>query len=124
MWRDDPNFNAVFVRTEINQLMGAGGLYETASKYYPLLGAKAVKAPVPMYTFPSGAKCRYRQVDSVKTAEGWRGLQVSYLGIDEITQVPKEAILFLLTTLRSEAKMNSLCLGTCNPIKVIGLPIL
>ena len=117
MWRDDPNFNAVFMRTEVNQLMGAGGLFETANKYYPLLGASAVRAPVPMYRFPSGAKVRYQQADSLKSAERFRGLQLSYLGIDEITQVPKEAVLFLLTTLRSEAKMNSLCIGTCNPHK-------
>lgn len=117
LWKDDPRFNGAFIRTEINQLMGSGGLYETASKYYPLFGAKTVKAPVPMYTFPNGAKIRYRQVDSVSTAEKFRGLQFSYMGIDEITQLPKEAVLFLLTCLRSEAIMNSICIGTCNPHK-------
>lgn len=117
MWKDDPKFNGLFVRTELKQLMGAGGLYETAYKYYPLLGARTVKAPVPMYTFPSNAKIRYGQIASTSDSEKMRGLQLSYAGVDEITQLPKEAVLFLLTCLRSEANMNSICIGTCNPHK-------
>jgi phage terminase large subunit-like protein len=117
MWRDDPNFTGMFTRTEINQLMGSGGLWETANKYYPLFKAKSVRSPVPMFTFPSGARIRYKQISGLTDAEKMRGLQLSYLGIDEITQLPREAVLQLLATLRSEANMNSVCIGTCNPQK-------
>lgn len=115
MWTDDPKFSGMFVRTQYDQLTGAGGLWETAYKYYPLLGARPIKSPPPYYQFPSGSKMRYKAISNMSDAERMRGLQLSYLGVDEITQVPKEAVLFLLTCLRSEAKMNSLCIGTCNP---------
>lgn len=117
MWKDDPNFTGMFTRTEIGQLMGSGGLWETANKYYPLFKAKSVRSPVPMFTFPSGARIRYKQIFNTTDSEKMRGLQLSYLGIDEITQLPREAVLQLLATLRSEANMNSICIGTCNPSK-------
>lgn len=115
MWKDDPNFTGVFVRTQYNQLLGSGGLWETATKYYPLFKAKSVKTPVPMYTFPSGSRVRYMAIDGVPTAEKLRGSQLSFLGIDELPQQDPDAVRFLLTCLRSEAAMNSLCVATCNP---------
>lgn len=115
MYKDDPMFNGMYVRTQIDQLMGSGGLWEIASKYYPLFGAKSKLAPVPMYRFPKGGKVRFKQVSNEVDAEKHRGLQYSLIGIDEITQLSQEAVAFLLSCLRSEADMNSFCVGTCNP---------
>jgi phage terminase large subunit-like protein len=115
MYKDDPHYNGMYVRTEFPQLMGAGGLWEIATKYYPLFGAKARQNPSPMYTFPSGAKIRFRPVATTAEAEKLRGLQFSFIGIDEITQLEKEAVIAMLACLRSEADMNSFCLGTMNP---------
>lgn len=115
MHKDDPHYNAMYVRTEFPQLMGAGGLWEIAGKYYPLFKAKQKLNPMPSYTFPSGAKVRFKQIADTADAEKHRGLQYSMIGIDEITQLPKEAILALLACLRSEASMNSFCVGTMNP---------
>jgi phage terminase large subunit-like protein len=81
------------------------------------LGARAVKSPPPYYQFPSGAKYRYKAIANLSDAEKMRGLQLSYLGIDEISQNSKEEVQFLLTCLRSEANMNSICIGTTNPHK-------
>ena len=117
MYKDDPLYNAMYVRTQYDQLLGAGGLWEIAGKYYPLFGATSVKAPTPTYTFPSKSKVRFKQVANTSDAEKHRGLQYSMIGVDEITQLPKEAIIALLACLRSEADMNSYCVGTCNPAK-------
>ncbi len=117
MWKDDPNFTGLFIRQQIGQLTGSGGLVETANKYYPLLGAKFVQKPVAKFTFPSGARIRYQQIANMKDAEKMRGLQLSYLAVDEITQTEEQVVQFLLTCLRSEADMNSVCIGTCNPDK-------
>ena len=115
MFKDDPNFNAIFFRREYDQLLGAGGLWEIAGKYYPLFGAVPVKNPVPTYTFPNNAKVRFKHMHTEEDAEKHRGLQYSMIGFDEITQFSKEQVQFLLTCLRSEAEMNSFCIGTCNP---------
>ena len=117
MYTDDPRFDALYVRTEFPQLMGAGGLWDTAGKYYPLFGAKPKQNPSPVYLFPSGAKTRYRPIENAVDAEKYRGLQFSMLAIDEITQTSKEAVITLMACLRSEAAMNSFCVGTCNPSK-------
>ncbi len=117
MWKDDPHFTGLFTRVMLKQLLGSGGLWEIAAKYYPLLGAKSVKMPLPMYTFPSGARLRYSQISGMTDAEALRGLQLSYLGIDEITQLDQKSVQFLLTCLRSEANMNSICVASCNPVK-------
>jgi len=73
MWRDDPHFTGLFTRVMLKQLLGSGGLWEIAAKYYPLLGAKSVKMPLPMYTFPSGARLRYSQISGMTDAEALRG---------------------------------------------------
>ena len=117
IWKDDKHFTGMFSRTMIKQLMGSGGLWEIASKYYPLFGAKSVKMPVPMYTFPSGARLRYSQIANMSDAEALRGLQLSYLAIDELTQLDQKSVQFLLTCLRSEANMNSICVASCNPVR-------
>ena len=117
LWKEDKNFTGLFTRTMIKQLLGSGGLWEIASKYYPLFGAKSVKMPVPMYTFPSGARLRYSQIANMSDAEALRGLQLSYLGIDELTQLDQKSVQFLLTSLRSEAAMNSICVASCNPVR-------
>ena len=97
--------------------MGSGGLWDVAQKYYPLFGAKAVQNPRPMFTFPSKAKVRFKQIANTQDSEKQRGLQFSSIMIDEITQLPQEAIIQLMACLRSEAKMNSFMCGTCNPHK-------
>lgn len=115
MFTEDPKFDGVFLRNTFGQIMGAGGLWSTAKGIYPLLGGKALKTPVPHFTFPSGSMVRYQYCANETDAEAFRGLQLSFLGIDEITQMSKEMVTFLLSCLRSEAKNNSFCLGTCNP---------
>lgn len=115
MWKDDPNFTGMFIRQQYDQLLGSGGLWEIANKYYPLFKAKSVKSPVPMYTFPSKARIRYKAINSTDDAEKLRGSSLSFAAFDEITQQDPKAVQFILTCLRSEANMNSLCMGTCNP---------
>jgi len=117
MFKDDPLYNAMYVRTEFPQLMGAGGLWEIASKYYPLFGAKSKQNPSPLYQFPSGAKVRFRPVRTTQEGEKLRGLQFSACLVDEITQVDKGAVIAMMACLRSEAKMNSFLCGSCNPDK-------
>lgn len=113
-WMDDPKFNGIYFRREYDQLRGAGGLWEIASKYYPQFGAKPNLSQL-NYTFPSGARCRFKHMFTEADAEKHRGLQYSFIGIDEITQFSATQVQFILTCLRSEANMNSFCIGTLNP---------
>ena len=118
IWKDDPKFSATFIRTELGQLMDTSEcLWDKAGKYYPLFNAKKKLHPNPVYLFPSGAKVRFKQIANQADAEKQRGSGHSAIFCDECTQNDKESVQFLLTCLRSEAKMNSIFIGTCNPDK-------
>lgn len=110
----DPKFQGIFFRRMYPELTGAGGLWPTAKSMYPQFGATANIANL-TYTFPSNAFVKFSHMQHEKDAESHRGLQYSFVGFDEITQFTKEQVTFLMTCLRSEANMNSYCVGTCNP---------
>lgn len=115
IFKDDPKYNGIVFRREFDQLLGGGGLWEMAGEYLPPFGAKSKLNPTPQYEFPSGAKVRFKHMHTEADAEKHRGLQYSQVTFEEITQFSKEQVQFLLTCLRSEADMDSFCIGTCNP---------
>ena len=111
---EDPKFNGIFFRRHYGELTGAGGLWQTANTLYPQFGAKSNIASL-KYTFPSNADLRFMHMATEQDKETHRGLQYSFIGFDKINQFSKEQVTFLMTCLRSEAKMNSFCFGTVNP---------
>lgn len=114
MFQDDPNYNAIFFRREYSQIMAGGGLWETAMKMYPQFGAKPNIADK-KFTFPSGAKVRYSHMFTENDKESHRGAQYSSIFLDELTSFTKTQVTFLMTCLRSEAKVDSFCFASTNP---------
>lgn len=110
----DPKFEGIFFRRQFGELTGAGGLWQKAGKMYPEFKAKANKSELKYY-FPHGSSQRFSHMYTEDDKESHRGLQYSFIGFDEIDQFSKEQVQFLLTCLRSEANMDSFCVGTCNP---------
>lgn len=109
---NDPKFRAIFFRRKFAEIMGAGGLWQGAGGVYPLFGGDPVGSK---YKFPAKSEVSFGHMYLETDKESHRGLQYSFIGFDEIDQFSKEQVMFLLTCLRSEAKMESFCIGTCNP---------
>lgn len=109
---DDPKFRGIFFRRKFAEIMGPGGLWQGASSCYPLFGGTPVGTK---FRFPSKAEIQFGHMFLEQDKESHRGLQYSYIGFDEIDQFSKDQVMFLLTCLRSEAKMESFCVGSCNP---------
>lgn len=110
----DPKFEGIFFRREYSELIGAGGLWGKANNMYPEFGGRPHLTNL-KYTFPNGSSQRFMHMYTEADKESHRGLQYSFIGFDEIDQFSKEQVIFLLTCLRSEAQMDSFCVGTCNP---------
>lgn len=110
----DPAFRGIFFRRQYGELTGEGGLWQKAEKMYPEFGGKSNTSNL-RFKFPTGAGIRFSHMYHEKDKESHRGLQYSFIGLDEIDQFSKSQVQFLLTCLRSEADMDSFCIGTCNP---------
>jgi phage terminase large subunit-like protein len=114
MYQHDPNFRGIFFRRNNDQLIGGGSLYEYCNSMYKFYGARSRKNPI-TFTFPSEATVELRHMANSDTHEDHRGKSYSMIGFDEIDQFDQHEVEFLMTCLRSNADMDSFCIGTCNP---------
>ena len=114
MYADDKYYRGIFFRRNYDEIMGANGLWQKAEGMYPLFDASK-NTTNKVWTFPSGARQEFRHMYTEDEKERHRGKGYSFIGFDEIDQFSKEQVTFLMTCLRSEAKMNSYMVGTLNP---------
>jgi len=111
---EDPKFRGIFFRRQHDEIMGAGGLWDTATSMYPQFGAHPNLSNL-RWKFPSKAVLQMKHMYTEADKERHRGLQYSFVGFDEIDHFSKEQVIFLQTCLRSEAQNDSYMVGTCNP---------
>lgn len=113
---NDPNYESITFRRTTKSLVGAGGIFSKYEKLYSKLGAKSNKNDL-MHTFPSGAKSRCSHLElGVSTAErDHAGLEYSKIYFDELQTFPRDAFMFFLSRMRSNADMKSQIKATLNP---------
>ncbi|CAM0034565.1 terminase large subunit [Vibrio phage 184E37-3b] len=114
LFAGDENFRSVKFRRTYKQLTRAGGLWQKAGTQYKFFNAKPNKSDL-IYKFPSGAETAFSYCDNMNDAESWRGSELSMIAFDEINHHEWSQIAMLQTCLRSQAKMSSMMIGTCNP---------
>lgn len=114
LFAHDTNFRSVKFRRTYKQLTRAGGLWQKAASQYKYFDAKPNKSDL-KYVFPSGAEVDFSYCDNMEDAESWRGSELSLIAFDEINHHEWQQISMLQTCLRSQADMNSMMIGTCNP---------
>jgi hypothetical protein len=108
---NDPLFSGIFFRREYGELTGSGGLWPKSLGMYPEFGGRKNISNL-WWDFPSGARMAMKHMHTEADKEKHRGLGYSFVGFDEIDQFTQEQVQFLLTCLRSEAGMDSFCIGT------------
>ncbi|QXN60163.1 hypothetical protein KUA24_96 [Vibrio phage HNL01] len=114
LFAGDPNFRSVKFRRTYKQLTRAGGLWQKANSQYKFFDVTPNKSDL-KYIFPSGAETAFSYCDNMEDAESWRGSELSMIAFDEINHHGFDQIAMLQTCLRSQAKMSSMMIGTCNP---------
>lgn len=114
----DPYMRAIIFRKTTQEIVGQGGLWETAQELYrKLYGDKLKVRQNPMkITFPSGGSVLFSHMEQEKDRFRHQGNQYSYIIFDEATHFSLECVEYLGTRLRSaKAKHKRQILLTCNP---------
>ena len=110
----NPEFGAVFFRRTSPQIRNEGGLWDESMKLYFPAGGRPVATTLD-WTFPSGARISFRQLEYEKTKEEWQGSQICLECFDEITHFTSSQFWYLLTRNRSLCGVKPYVRATCNP---------
>lgn len=111
---NNPKFGAVIFRRTTKQVTSEGGLWDTASELYSVLGAKPNQNSLSQI-FPTGAKVTFAHMEHEKNRFDWQGSQIPLLGFDEITHFTWKQFSYMLSRNRSTSGAKSRIRGTCNP---------
>lgn len=113
----DPNYVGYIVRRNEKVMRDAGATFDEAVQMAKILcprGLKYTTKPM-LITFPSGAKLMFVGYEDDKAKDKFQGKQISTVMYDEGTHAKEEHIWWLISRLRSKAKVNGHIWITCNP---------
>lgn len=109
------NYRAALVRRSFGELRE---LIDRTRELYPVVCPGAVFREVDkLWRFPSGAVIEFLYVDLEKDKLRFQGREWSFLGVDELTQIPSESIYeFMISRVRSsDSALTPYVRATCNP---------
>ena len=110
----DPKFNAIFFRRTGPQLSGAGSVWDEAKELYLEFGAH-IRENDREIIFPTGAKIKFSHMEHEKNKLDHQGKQYTHVYFDEGTHFTQGQITYLMSRLRSAAKVKSSMFISCNP---------
>lgn len=113
----DPNFRAVFLRNNLNDLKSGGGILDTFRDVYGD-GVTIVESGDPSATFASGAKCDITHVADQsrdKVMQRFKGRQYDYIYFDEGTGFTWDTFTAIYSRNRGRAKWSGKVRMTTNP---------
>lgn len=111
---NNPGFGGVIFRRLSPQITNEGGLWDTADKIYPLLGAQA-RVGTLEYRFPPGSRLAFRHLQHEKTKQDWQGSQIPFIGFDELTHFSESQFFYMLSRNRSLCGVRPYVRATTNP---------
>ena len=116
LYVDDPNFFGYVFRLNATDMKGGGGLFQTACRMFQAYDKKVkyTKQPMCIY-FPSGATINFTGIDGESGLEAIRGIEISAAMIDEGSQHNEDTVFWIISRLRTKAKMIPNVWITCNP---------
>lgn len=110
----NPRFGTVIFRRTYPEIMGTGGLWDTAGEVYPQLGAVPNKSGK-SWRFPSGATVVFRHLEHEGDVYAWQGAQIPLIGLDELTHFTARQVFYLMSRNRSTCGVRPYGRATCNP---------
>ena len=112
---DNPLFNSVIFRRNNTQITINGGLWDSAMKLLPMIGAKPKKTPKLSFVFPSGATVVFSHLERYADAESYQGSQIPLICFDELTHFEENAFWYMLSRNRSDSNIPGYLRATTNP---------
>lgn len=98
----DPDYTATIFRQSKVQLKTAGGLFQTATRYFTQYAGSSVNKIDYNWTFPNGVELKCHYLDN--NTDDLQGMQCTEFFVDEATQCKEEDVLYLMSRLRSKSK--------------------
>ena len=115
----DEYFRGIFIRNTLKDIKSQGGLVDEAKKIYPSdLGTWRETDPAQFITtFGAITEFGHVQDQRMKTIEQiWKGRQLTFIGIDEITGIEFPTFTYLFSRNRSPlSALKPRVVATCNP---------
>ena len=113
---EDSNFVGYVFRKNATDLKGGGGAFREAVKMFTAYDkrVKYTKQPMCIY-FPSGATINFTGLDGEAGMNAIQGIQISAAMLDEATHFSEEEVMWIISRLRTSAKMKPCIWLTCNP---------
>ena len=110
----DKNYAACITRQSKVQLKGSGSVFSRSSKLFETAAGASTNKVELSWTFPEGQEIKALHLWD--NQDDYQGQQVTAYFVDEATQCKEEDTVYLMSRLRSRAKMkHQLCLTT-NPL--------
>lgn len=113
-YQSNSAFGAVIFRRTSPQIRNEGGLWDTSSELYPLLGA-VPRETFLEWNFPSGSRIKFAHLQYESDKLDWQGSQIAYIGWDELTHFTESQFFYLLSRNRSTCGVKPCVRATCNP---------
>lgn len=112
---NDPDARVVFIRNTRPQLIASGALVDESKSIYMPFSPK-FRSDILEYTFPSGCKISFKTLNAAADLPGYDGTQFTRVIFDEVqNQYGEEAVIYLLSRLRSKSKLHHQIVFTANP---------
>lgn len=112
---NSPNFRAVIIRRTMPELREL--IDRAKNMYFQIVSTVQWKVKENLFQFPSGAKIEFGYLDSENDLEKYRGQEYTWIGIDEISQIPDYNWYYKLkASLRTADPTLTTCIrATSNP---------
>jgi predicted phage terminase large subunit-like protein len=115
-WCHDPFYRGFCIRKNSTAIMKEGGLFDEATALYRLYDPKIkIKLKDQKIVFSSGASVSFSHYEDDKAANLYQGLQLSNVFYDEASHADEKHIWWLVSRLRTKAKLNPSIWLSCNP---------
>ena len=119
---EDPKFRGLVVRRLTPQINGPGGIFETVynlhNTVYPGTHKKnrlRVDRRDGIIRYPSGATITFKHCQYEDDKHNFQGWQLTAALLDEVQQLTKGQVIYIMSRLRSDAEAKSKIRMTCNP---------
>lgn len=113
--KDNPDFGCVIFRRTYTEITEEGALWDETYNIYPQFGGEPVDGKL-QWTFPSGARVRFRHMQHEKHRLSYKGAQIPLICFDQLEEFSERQFFYMMSRNRSAtAGIKPYIRATCNP---------
>ena len=110
----DPKFRCVTFRRTSPMIRKAGAIWDESQDLYRGSEGKPREQMLD-WRFPSGAEIQFSHLQRESDKYGFKGAQISLVQFDQLEEFTETQFFYIISRLRTEARVLPYCRATCNP---------